>query len=232
MISAQKISKTFGPMRALTDVSFTIGAGELVALMGANGAGKTTLIRILSALARPSRGEAVVAGFSTSGQAHQLRSRIGVVSHHTFLYNDLSAEENLRFYGRMYGVPELEGRIDELLRQMELFSRRFDLVRTYSRGMQQRLALARALLHRPPVLLLDEPFTGLDIHATELLTRFIARLIEDKATVLLTIHDVNYALERAQRLLFLQKGRLVIDAAAAKIEQAQLVELLSEAGQK
>jgi heme ABC exporter ATP-binding subunit CcmA len=232
MISAQKISKSFGPMRALTDVSFTLGAGEFVALMGANGAGKTTLIRILSALARPSRGKAIVAGYSTDGQAHQLRSQIGVVSHHTFLYNDLSAEENLRFYGKMYGVPGLEGRIEELLSQMELSRRRFDPVRTYSRGMQQRLALARALLHRPPVLLLDEPFTGLDIYATHLLTRFIAQLIHDQVTVLLTTHDVDYALQQAQRLLFLQKGNLIIDATAAQVRRAQLIELLSEAGQK
>jgi len=228
MIAAHNIFKSFGALRALTDVSFQIAEGEFAALMGANGAGKTTLLRILCGLARPSRGTAQVGLHAIDKDLDKVRQRLGVVSHHTFLYGDLSAEENLRFYGRMYGVPQLSERVGELLSLIELKHRRHDLVRTFSRGMQQRLAVARAIIHHPAVLLLDEPFTGLDVHATDLLTRFIDQFIKQKVTVLLTIHDLDYALQHAQRLLLLKKGQLLVDDAMAKIKRKNILELLIE----
>ncbi len=228
MIRAQKIGKSFGPLRALSELNFEISQGELVALLGANGAGKTTLLRILAALTRPSTGTAEVAGYELSHEPQQVRKRIGVVSHQTLLYGEMSAQENLHFYGRMFRVPDLQARIDDLLGLMELKKRRHDLVRTFSRGMQQRLSLARAVLHQPNVLLLDEPFTGLDIHAEDLLTRFIEKAVTDQVTVLMTVHDLDYALDHAQRLLVLHKGRLAIDAAAAQTTRHQLVELIRE----
>jgi heme exporter protein A len=228
MIDCRDIRKVFGPLQALAGVSFTIQEGDLVALLGANGAGKTTLLRLLSGLSRASSGTAQVSGYDVRRQPQEVRRRIGVVSHQTFLYEDLSAEENLRFYGRMYGVKDLPGRIDELLGMMELGKRRGDLVRTFSRGMQQRLALARAMLHRPSVLLLDEPFTGLDVHATDLLTRFIAAAVADQVTVLMTVHDPDYALAHSRRLLVLRKGRLVIDRAAAEVSKNDILQHIVE----
>ncbi len=223
MIDCRDIGKAFGPLQALKGVSFNIAQGELIALLGANGAGKTTLLRILAGLARASSGSAEVAGYDIREKPQEVRKRIGVVSHQTFLYDDLSAEENLRFYGKMYGVEELQERIDELLTMMELKPRRGDLVRTFSRGMQQRLALARAMLHRPEVLLLDEPFTGLDIHAIDLLTRFIAGAAADRVTVLMTVHDPDYALAHSQRLLLLAKGKLAIDLPAGQVKMADVL---------
>ncbi|MBN2356172.1 heme ABC exporter ATP-binding protein CcmA [candidate division KSB1 bacterium] len=228
MIEGKGITKSFGHLHALNDVSFQIKRGEFVALMGANGAGKTTLIRILAGLARASHGSVSVAGYAVDKAADNVRRSIGVVSHHTLLYGDLSAEENLRFYGRMYGVKALAQRIDELLNWVELKHRRFDLVRTFSRGMQQRLALARAILHQPRILLLDEPFTGLDVHARELLTRFIDQFIRQQVTVLLTIHEIDFALMKAQRLLLLQKGRLIVDSQPNKLNRSHVLELLQE----
>ena len=228
MIRCSDICKAFGPLQALANISFEIGQGELIALLGANGAGKTTLLRVLSTLSRASAGSAEVAGFDIHKAPQQLRRCIGVVSHHTFLYEDLSAEENLRFYGQMYGVASLTDRIDELLGMMELRQRRNDLVRTFSRGMQQRLALARAMLHRPSVLLLDEPFTGLDVHATGLLTRFIAGAVDAQVTVLMTVHDPDYALAHSRRVLVLRRGRLVIDQSTAKVDKTDIVQHIVE----
>ena len=228
MITSRDIRKSFGPLQALKGISFTIAEAELVALLGANGAGKTTLLRILSGLARSTSGDAEVAGFNVRKTPQQVRRRIGVVSHQTFLYEDLSAGENLRFYGQMYGVAGLQERIGELLQMMELWPRRNDLVRTFSRGMQQRLALARAMLHRPAVLLLDEPFTGLDVHAIELLTRFIEKAISERVTVLMTVHDPDYALAHSQRLLVLHRGLLAIDQPAARINRGDILPLFAE----
>lgn len=228
MIRCQDIRKDFGALHALRGVSFELAAGGLAALLGANGAGKTTLLKIIAGLTRASAGAVEVAGFAVRKTPQEVRRHIGVVSHQSFLYEDLSAEENLHFYGRMYGVSGLPQRIDTLLEMMELQPRRHDLVRTFSRGMQQRLALARAILHQPRVLLLDEPFTGLDVHATDLLTRFIAHAGAEQVTVLMTLHDPDYALSHAQRLLVLHRGRLVIDRPAAQVEKAELIQHLSE----
>lgn len=228
MISAHRITKQFASLRALSDVSFQVEQGECVALMGANGAGKTTLIRILSTLARATNGSAEIAGYDVGKSSDKIRQNIGVVSHHTFLYGDLSAEENLLFYGRMYDVPNLSRRVSELLSQVELKQRRYDDVRTFSRGMQQRLSLARAILHQPTVLLFDEPFTGLDVHATDLLTRFIDQFIKDKITVLFTIHDLDYALHHAQRLFLLKNGQLMVDAPVTKVNRENILELINE----
>ncbi len=171
MIAVHKLVKRFGLKTVLRGMEFQVQPGEFVALLGPNGAGKTTFLRILSSLSRPTLGEVSIAGYSLPGQASAVRSRLGVVSHLPLLYGDLTAEENLEFYGRMYGVVELESRSAEVLDLVGLSARRRDLVRTYSRGMQQRLAIGRAVLHDPDVLLLDEPHTGLDQDACEMLDR-------------------------------------------------------------
>ncbi len=228
MILTRDLRKSFGQVQALAGLSFAMAEGELAALLGANGAGKSTLLHLLSGLSRPSFGSAEVAGFDVRRPPPVVRRRIGVVSHQTFLYEDLSAEENLHFYGRMYGVAGLQKRSDELLAMMELWPRRTDLVRTFSRGMQQRLALARAMLHQPTVLLLDEPFTGLDLHAIDLLTRFIEEASAGRVTVLMTLHDPDYALAHSRRLFVLHQGRLVIDQPSEQVRKGDILPFFRE----
>jgi heme exporter protein A len=226
MITVSGLEKSFGSVRALRGINFRIEQGEYAALLGINGAGKTTLIRILATLSRPTSGAAVLAGVALDKEPNRIREQIGVMSHSTFLYGDLSAEENLRFYGKMYGVSRLSARIDELLQRVGLDDRRHDLVRTFSRGMQQRLSLARAILHHPKILLLDEPFTGLDIHAAALVTELLQQFISEGITVLLTTHDIDYALEHARRVLIIKKGLLASDAATDQLSRKQVSELL------
>jgi len=228
MISSQGLSKSFGILQALAQVDFNIEQGQWVALLGANGAGKTTLNRILAGLARPTSGRAQVAGVWLHEQPDALRERIGVVSHHTLLYGELSALENLNFYAAMYGVAQARDRIEQLLQQVGLWPRRHDTVRTFSRGMQQRLALSRAMLHQPSVLLLDEPFTGLDINATRLLTDFVRNAIADHVTVLMTTHDVEYALAHSRQVLVLRQGKLAVNQPARDITVADVTHLLEE----
>jgi heme exporter protein A len=227
MIKVENIVKSFGSKTALDHVSFEIKRGEYVALLGANGAGKTTLTRILASLTRPSSGQINIANLSPKKDAQKIRTQIGVMSHHSFLYGDLSAEENLKFYGRMYGVDDLDERIKMLLKKVGLTTRRYDRVDTFSRGMQQRLSLARALLHQPPILLLDEPFAGLDVNATEMVKELLDESIAQDNTVLLTVHEIDYALEKTQRLIILKEGQIFLDKGVESVSRQQVREALA-----
>ena len=228
MIRIEHITKSFGYFRALKDVHCEINEGEFVSLLGANGAGKTTLIRILATLAKPSEGDVWIGDVSLKKHPMKIRSRIGVVSHFTYLYNDLSALENLRFFARMYLIADARPRIEALLTDVGLAPRQHDLVRTFSRGMQQRLALAKALLHRPNILLLDEPFTGLDINAAGLLKELLQRLVREEVTVLLTSHDIDFALDYSQRILLLKNGELTIDIPSASADKNDILRILGD----
>jgi heme exporter protein A len=209
MIETRSLAKTFGLKPVLMGVDLEIARGEFVALMGPNGAGKTTLLRLLATLARPTLGSVRVAGFTLPAQAQEVRRRLGVVAHQPLVYGDLTAEENLRFYARLYGLDHPAARIHTLLEQVGLAARRRDLVRTYSRGMQQRLALARAMLHAPQVMLLDEPYTGLDQEAATMLDGLLRELAAQGCTVLMTTHDLVRGLALADRVLVLARGRIV-----------------------
>ncbi len=189
MIEVRKLVKRFGLKTVLRSVDFQVQPGEFVALLGPNGAGKTTFLRILASLSRPALGEVHVAGYRLPEQAAAVRRRLGVVSHLPLLYGDLTAEENLQFFGRMYGVAGLEDRISEVLELVGLLARRRDLVRTFSRGMQQRLAIGRAVLHDPDVMLFDEPHTGLDQEASAMLDRVLREVAARGRTVVMTSHD-------------------------------------------
>jgi heme exporter protein A len=210
MIEVRDLRKAFGPRVALADVSLQIDAGEFVVLMGPNGAGKTTLLRILATLARPTSGAVHVGGVDLLRDAAAVRRRIGFLSHRTLLYDDLTAEQNLLFYARLYALPDAAARVSDLLARVGLFERRYDLVRTLSRGMQQRLAVARALVHRPDVLLLDEPYTGLDPLAVESLTALLESLVDAGSTILLTTHQQLHCAD-GRRVLVLHRGRLRYD---------------------
>lgn len=208
MIEVRSLVKRFGPKTVLRGLDFSVAEGEFVALLGPNGAGKTTFLRILSSLSRQSLGEVKIAGYFLPNQSAAVRRRLGVVSHLPLLYGDLSAFENLHFYGRMYGVDELNARIAEVLELVGLTARRRDLVRTFSRGMQQRLAIGRAILHDPDVLLLDEPHTGLDQDACTMLDDVLRQVAVRGRTVVMTSHDLARAQELASRFDVLTRGRI------------------------
>jgi heme exporter protein A len=209
MIEVRKLVKLFGSKKVLRGLDLEVRAGEFVALLGPNGAGKTTFLRILASLSRPTVGDVRVAGYRLPGQAAAGRSRLGFVSHMPLLYGDLTAEENLRFFGRMYSVPNLASRIGEVLDLVGLASRRRDLVRTFSRGMQQRLAIGRAILHDPDVLLFDEPHTGLDQDACDMLDRVLRDVAASGRTVVMTSHDLARIESLATRFDVLTRGAIV-----------------------
>ncbi len=209
MIQVRKLVKRFGLKTVLQGMDFDVQPGEFVALLGPNGAGKTTFLRILASLSRPSFGEVRVAGYRLPQEAAAVRARMGVVSHLPLLYGDLTAEENLRFYGRMYGVPNLEVRLTEVLEMVGLEARRHDLVRTFSRGMQQRLAIGRAVLHDPEVVLFDEPYTGLDQDASAMLDEVLRTVAARGRTVVMTSHDLARAEDLATRFDVLSRGTIV-----------------------
>lgn len=206
MIQVRKLVKRFGLKTVLRGLDFEVQRGEFVALLGPNGAGKTTFLRILSSLSRPSLGEVRVAGFALPHQAASVRARLGVVTHQPLLYGDLTAEENLRFYGRMYDIANLGGRVDDVLDLVGLAARRRDLVRTFSRGMQQRLAIGRAILHDPDVMLFDEPHTGLDQDACDMLDNVLRDVAARGRTVVMTSHDLARVEALASRFDVLSRG--------------------------
>ncbi len=206
IIEVRRLTKRFGPKVVLRNLDLSVEEGEFVALLGPNGAGKTTLLRILASLSKPTLGEVWIAGYRLSDQAAWVRRRLGVVSHQPLLYGDLSAEENLRFYARLYGLKNAETRIREILNLVGLWARRRDLVRTFSRGMQQRLAIGRAILHDPEVLLLDEPHTGLDQEACDMLDHLLRQVAALGRTVLMTSHDLARAADLASRFDVLSGG--------------------------
>lgn len=214
MIEVRKLVKRFGSKTILRGLDFNAQPGEFVALLGPNGAGKTTFLRVLASLSRPTLGEVKVAGHALPKEAAQVRARLGVVSHLPMLYGDLNAEENLHFYARMYGILNEEKRIGEVLELVGLTQRRRDLVRTFSRGMTQRLTIGRAVLHDPQVLLFDEPYTGLDQDASEMLDEVLRSVSQQGRTVVMTSHDLARAEDLATRFDVLSRG--VIAASAGR----------------
>jgi heme exporter protein A len=207
-IEVEQISKRFGALTALNNVSFAVAPGEALALLGPNGAGKTTLLRIVAGLSRPSSGTVRVGDVDLGASAELVRSQFGVVSHQTMLYEDLTASENLSFYGRLYGLDDIDGRTAGALQVVGLGDRADDRVRTFSRGMKQRLAIARATIHDPGFLLFDEPFTGLDVAGRDILTERIRTFRSDGRTAILVTHDLNQAVALADRFVMLVKGNV------------------------
>ncbi|UCF59933.1 MAG: heme ABC exporter ATP-binding protein CcmA [Anaerolineaceae bacterium] len=225
MIDVRGLVKTFGLKSVLRGLEFHVDRGEFVALVGPNGAGKTTFLRILASLARPSMGEVRVAGYRLPAQAAAVRVRLGVVSHQPLLYGDLTAEENLFFYSRMYGLTDLEHRVGAILEMVGLHARRRDLVRQYSRGMQQRLAIGRAILHDPDVLLFDEPHTGLDQEAAAMLDTLLQDVAARGRTVVMTSHNLDRAADLAERIDILSKGVIAASIKRDEIDPLDLPKL-------
>jgi heme exporter protein A len=229
MIIVKKLVKRFGLKTVLRGLDFEVQPGEFVALLGPNGAGKTTFLRILASLSRPSLGNVKVADYQLPNEAAAVRARLGVVSHLPLLYGDLTAEENLRFYGRMYNISSLELRINEVLEMVGLENRRRDLVRTFSRGMQQRLAIGRAVLHDPDVMLFDEPYTGLDQDASSMLDEVLKTVAAKGRTVVMTSHDLVRAEELATRFDILSRGVIAASTTREGLKQGNLLSFYKEA---
>lgn len=229
-VEALGLTKRFGNQVALDDVAISLEHNERLAILGANGAGKTTLIALLATLVRPSAGSLQIMGHDSAAAPNELRRRIGVVAHRTYLYEELSAQENLLFYGRLYGVPDLTERVAMLLKLVDIYPRRHDQISSLSRGMQQRVALARALVHDPDVLLLDEPDTGLDQEHLALLASLVQGRAIPSRTVILTTHNQDRALTLCNRVAVLARGRLVFEAASAEVDRATLQEAYRSLG--
>jgi len=208
LIRCDKVTKRFGGKRVLRDVSLSVSGGEVLSLVGANGSGKTTLLRIVAGLERLDAGEVWLGPVPLSAAHHEIRRYIGVVDHAPLLYDRLTAVENLQFFARMYDLAAPEDRISRLLRAFELWARRDERVGTFSRGMLQRLAIARAILHEPPVLILDEPDSGLDRVSLAMLAGLLAEFRRGERAVLISTHDRNRAAAWSDRICELREGRL------------------------
>ena len=229
MITVRKLVKRFGLKTVLRGMNFSVEPGEFVALLGPNGAGKTTFLRILASLSRPTMGYVNIAGYSLPHQAAAVRRRLGVVSHLALLYGDLTAEENLRFYARMYDITQAEKRVSDVLEMVGLASRRRDLVRTFSRGMQQRLAIGRAVLHDPEVMLFDEPHTGLDQDACQMLDTVLREVAARGRTVVMTSHDLARVADLASRFDILSRGVITDSVQRSEMDPNNLLAFYRQA---
>jgi len=219
-LEASGLVRRYGPVTAVDDVSFSLGSGEFLTVFGPNGAGKTTLLRMLGGSLRPTVGEVRIGGRPVVRSTDDWRHKVGVLSHQSFLYGHLTCAENLRFYGQLYGLEGLQVLVPDRLERVGLRERSDDPVNQLSRGMRQRLALARTLLHDPELVLLDEPYTGLDAHAADVLRSVLSALKDGARTVVLVTHNLGQGLELADRVFVQVRGRIVFDRSRADIEPA------------
>lgn len=206
-ILLEQVSKKFGPFVALNRIELRVLPGQFLLLAGPNGAGKSTLLRLLAGICKPTDGQVRINGADPYSNS-SARATIGLLSHQTLLYDDLTPRENLLFFARLYDLPDREARVDQALDDAGLRARQGHRVRTFSRGMKQRLALARATLHRPSVLLFDEPFTGLDQQAAAGLSHHLRRFKEQGCTSVLVTHRLDTAVDLVDHLAILRRGRL------------------------
>ncbi|MCY3866181.1 MAG: heme ABC exporter ATP-binding protein CcmA [Chloroflexi bacterium] len=224
LIEAENLSKAYGGMPVLRGISFRVRQGEFVALLGANGSGKSTLLRLLSGLSKPTAGAVRIGGWEMPGEAMAVRAQIGLVAHQPLLYENLTARENLDFFGKLYGIEreEREGRIADLLRTVGLRKRADSLVRTFSRGMKQRLSIARASLHQPDILLLDEPYSGLDQASIERLDEMLSAGLGAGRAIIMSTHQLERVPQSAGRALVLSRGRITFDDAIDNRDMSEI----------
>jgi heme exporter protein A len=208
-IEARGLVKKFGYKTALRNVDIVLAEGDSLALFGPNGAGKSTLIQVLCSLLQPTSGSVRIAGYDARRDREALHQIIGLIGHQTFLYPDLTAYENLKFYGAMYGVTQLNDRITEVLDLVGLSGYRNDTVQNFSRGMQQRLSIGRAIIHDPMIMFLDEPFTGLDQQGSEDFIKLISRFRNRGKTVIMASHHLHLGIELCDRAAILKSGKIV-----------------------
>jgi heme exporter protein A len=213
-LESDGVRKMFGHFTALNSVTLSVQKGEFVALFGRNGAGKTTFLKIAATLMRPTKGDLRIEGVDVRKEPEEARRHIGFLSHNTFVYRDLSALENLKFFCRLYSVDASETRLMDLLDRVGLRRRAHDAVRSFSRGLHQRVGIARVFLHNPSLILLDEPYTGLDAHAVEMLNGVLDEAVQAGKTVILTTHDLDQGLRAANRALIMDRGKVAFSGEA------------------
>jgi heme ABC exporter ATP-binding subunit CcmA len=228
LLRLNHVSKRFGSRVALRDISLTVGTRESVALLGANGAGKTTLLRTLATLARPTRGSVEAFGVEAWAERQQVRARLGVVAHQPYVYPELTCQENLRFFATMYALDDPMAAASVALERVGLAARAQERAGSLSRGLLQRLNLARALLHAPTVLILDEPDTGLDASGRAVLTAIVLEQVARGGSVVFTSHALDLALELATRVVVIVDGQLTLDTRRAAVTRGAVEELLRE----
>jgi heme exporter protein A len=209
LITVDQLKKKYGENEALKGVSFSLAEGDFLSIFGPNGAGKSTLLKLLSAQTRPSGGKIYYGETEIKDLTDDFRTKFGVISHLPFLYDSLSAYDNLKFYAKLYGVENIDFRIKEILDIVELTHRKNDLVRNFSRGMLQRLSIGRALIHNPDIIFLDEPYTGLDQHASNILTRILKELFAHRKTILMVTHNLAKGYELSSKLAIIRSGEMV-----------------------
>jgi heme exporter protein A len=219
-LEASGLVREYGPVIAVDGVDLSLAAGEFLTIFGPNGAGKTSLLGMLAGATRPTRGEVKISGQPISLSEHGWRSKVGILSHQGFLYARLTAEENLRFYGELFGLDDLSHRISERLERVGLADRARFEVRQLSHGMRQRLSLARALLHDPDVVFLDEPYTGLDPSAAGVLRGVLDELKDGRRTVVMVTHNLAEGLQMATRVAIQVGGRFVWEHEASAIDMS------------
>lgn len=217
-VRIEALTKRFGFTWALNDIDLTLEQGEFLAIFGPNGAGKSTLIRILSTLMKPTSGRATLLGYDLETDGEAVRQAIGVLAHQPLLFPTLTGYENLKFYGQMFEIENLKTRIDELLNDVGLIEHHNQLVETFSRGMQQRLAIARAIIHSPRLLLLDEPYTGLDQSGIAFLRQTIKAFLDKGGTIIMTCHDFTRGLEFCTKAAIINDGCLVYYGAPSTLD--------------
>ncbi len=223
-LSVRAVSKTFMGKPVLSRVSLDLGPGQAACLCGINGAGKSTLLRIVAGLLRPDRGSVAIDGWEVADHSAQFKRRVGMISHAGMIYAELTVSENLAFAADLHGLSDRDARIEELLTDTGLGPFRHDRAGILSRGLLQRLAIARALLHRPTVLLADEPFTGLDGEAAERLIDIFHAFVRNGGTLLVTTHAVRLGLRCCERVAVLDKGALLLDATIEEIDPERFAE--------
>jgi heme ABC exporter ATP-binding subunit CcmA len=227
IVEVSELTRNFGRRPAVAGVSFSLAAGECLAIFGPNGAGKTTLLRLLAGLLKPTSGDARVAGVQLPGGALS-RSRVGLISHHTMLYEALSPRENVAFAARLYGIRD-SNRVEESLRRMSMLERADAPLRALSRGMQQRVSIARAMVHSPRLVLADEPYNGLDDSGARALTALLRELRAAGTAVIMVTHNLAEGLALASRAAVMQAGRFTRHDAVERIDASSYAATYREA---
>ena len=228
VVEVADIARAFGSRKAVAGVSFSLAPGDCLAVFGPNGAGKTTLLRLLACLLKPSSGTARLAGIPLPGGA-TARSRVGLISHHTMLYEALSARENVSFAARLYGVRDHSTRVDDSLRRMSMLERADAPVRLLSRGMQQRVSIARAMVHSPHLVLADEPYSGLDESGARALTALLRELRSAGTAIIIVTHNLAEGLSLATHAAVMHRGRFLRYDPSAAIDSGSYAATYREA---
>jgi heme ABC exporter ATP-binding subunit CcmA len=227
-IIADGLTKSFGNIHALRGIDLRVNKGEFLTIFGPNGAGKTTLIRLLATLTKPTSGKVTIANHDAKKDPDKVRALIGVISHDPYLYETLSALENIKFFASLYGVSQPNGKAIEVIKQVGLEGRMHDLVRTFSRGMRQRLAVARAIVHEPKILLLDEPYTGLDQDGIRIFGKMLSWLKEQGRTIIMTTHNFHEGFEIGDRVAIIDGGKIIYESDAREVELTRFKEIYFE----